>query len=165
MANDAALLKKVAALADTSALADYQGKPTVSTSIAVTNTGDGLSQAMAVEPVTYPVGSKQYVVIECDVDAHDHALNESDEAFHLKQKFKGGTALVVDADLVAEMVTAQRDRIREAKDKAAGILDLPFGDGETTDGDGTGDAPADEVGTRRRSKRASKKAAPPAGDA
>lgn len=153
-----AITKKVAALADASGLPEYLGKPTVRTTIAVTNTGDGLSQAMAVDPVVYEPGSTQYVVIECEVPSHTFDLMEGGEAYELKQKLKGGVAVVVDADLVKQVIDEQRERIRKARDAAQGIMAMPFEEG-AADGDDTpgplDEPPADELSGRRKGKRAS----------
>lgn len=153
-----AITRKVAALADASGLPEYLGKPTVRTTIAVTNTGDGLSQAMAVDPVVYEPGSTQYVVIECDVPSHTFELNEDGDAYELKQKLRGGVAVVVDADLVKRVVDEQRERIRKARDEAQGIMAMPFEAGSDDESDGPLDEPppadSDELSGRRKGKRA-----------
>jgi hypothetical protein len=116
----------MAAAADTTGLPDYEGLPTKRTSIAVTNTGDGLTNAMAVEPILYAVGSTQYVVIECTVDKHGHAIIDGEAAYEVEQKFKGGVGMVVDADLVKPMIDKQRERVQLAKEKAEGTMRLAF---------------------------------------
>lgn len=156
----------MAAAADNSGLPDYEGLPTKRTSIAVTNTGDGLTNAMAVEPILYPVGSTQYVVIECKVDKHGHAIIEGEAAYEVEQKFKGGVGMVVDADLVKPMIDQQRERVQMAKEKAEGTMRLAF-DPDDKSGpldDDLPDAPVagvDQLATKRQTaaeKRAAKKA-------
>lgn len=166
-------IDKVRALADTSGLPDYGGKKVVGTTISIRNAGDGLSEGVAVDPVVYPIGSTQFVVLETVVQAHDHkSSKDSSEILLLDQVLKAGVGIVVDADLVQSMIDEQRDRIAKAKDAAAGRLTIPFLDGDAQGGDKAGDdgePPAgdvNELGTRRKAKAATaKKAAAPKADA
>lgn len=113
-------------------LPDYLGVPVVRTAIAIRNTGDGLSQAMAIDPVVYPPGTRLTVVLDCVVHGHDHdrILDKGDDTgtMLLTQVLKAGTAVIVDRDLVADVLDAQAERIQLAKEAAAGVQRLPMGD-------------------------------------
>lgn len=137
-------MDKVAALADTSALKDYEGTPVVRTKIAITNAGDGLSSAMAVAPVQYPPGSKVFVVLECEVAKHTHTPIEDTGTMELTQTFKAGVATVVDKGLVQELIEQQRDAIQKAKDEASGQLRI-----DTDNAPGEGGEDEDAVAFRR----------------
>lgn len=113
-------LDKAGALADPQGLTDYQGWPVVSTTIAITNAGDGLSNSMKIGPVEYPVNETVYVVLECIVAKHTHLPIEDAESMKLVQTLRAGVATVVDGALVREVIEAQRAAIQKAKDDAAG---------------------------------------------
>jgi hypothetical protein len=100
------------------ALTPYRGREVASTSIRITNAGDGLSQGMAIEPVELEVESTVYVVMECKVAGHKHGPLPKTSMLQLEQTLKAGTATLVDADLVADVLKAQAEKIEGAR-KAA----------------------------------------------
>lgn len=114
------------ALADTSKLEPYQGRDVLRTSIAIRNAGDGLSEAMGIDPNTLDIGSTVYVVLECVVDAHDHKRIKDLDALELVQVLKAGTATLIDRDEVHEAVARQAEKIKRAKEDAAGVKRLPY---------------------------------------
>lgn len=114
---------------DGSKLEGYKGRDVLRTTIAIRNAGDGLSEAMAIDPEELPIGSTVYVVLECEVDKHTHApIKEAPDCLTLKQVLKAGTATLVDASLVSQMLDEQADKITRAKEAAAGVSRLPYGE-------------------------------------
>lgn len=139
-----------AAMADTDGLQDFEGKPVLRSVVAITGAGDGLSEAMAVDPVEYHQGERVYVVLECMVaKVTFEPIDKTDPGGAQKRKhsFAAGTATVMDADVVKEAIAEQADRIAAAKEAAAGITRIPFGDdGGDPEADPEAPADPDELG-------------------
>ena len=128
-------------------LTPFEGADVVAATVAIRNTGDGLSQAMGIDPVEYHGGERLYVVLECDVVDLQFPLADKDNVSGprvRKHILKAGHAVVVDADLVKGLIDTQADAIARAKEAAAGIQRLDFGDDGDDDEDGDGE-PADVV--------------------
>lgn len=109
-------------------LPPYDGQTVASTTISITNAGDGLSKGMAITPQVLALRSKVYVVLECDVDAHRHKNLTGTDMLTLEQVLKAGVATLADADLVQQVVDEQRERIRLADEAKKGISRLPYDD-------------------------------------
>lgn len=129
------------AMADTSKLSPFDGCPVVRTAIAVTKAGDGLSEALKVDPQEYHVGDKVYVVLECEVAAVRFKPVDKDtpDVLVREHTLRAGTATMVDGDLVATQLAEQAERIQLAKEAAEGVARLPYeGNGDDPDGEGSG---------------------------
>ncbi len=109
-----------AALSDSSDLGDYDGKDIIRTSIIIRNTGDGLSEAMAIAPQVLHIGDEGYALIKFKVVDHHHPEIKGTDCLELKQILKAGIATIVDADFAQEKIDAQAERIQRAKDAAKG---------------------------------------------
>jgi hypothetical protein len=137
------------ALADNSALQPYRGRDVLRTTIAVRNAGDGLSEALGIDPQELAIGSKVVLVLECEVKGHDYEPIPNTQALVLKQVLRAGTATLIDADVVREALHAQRERIDKAKAEASGQPRMIDTSGQVTpEGDVTGnpdEEPEDEV--------------------
>lgn len=108
-------------------LSDFEGKPVRRSTISITNAGDGLSEAMKVEPVEHHQGDRVYVVLECEVAKVGFAPIDKDDPAGDQARvhtFRAGTATIVDADLVATVIAEQREKNLKAKEDAAGIVRL-----------------------------------------
>lgn len=120
------------ALADTSKLPDYNGRPVVRTAIKITNAGDGLSKGLAIDPQVLDISQTHYVVLECVVDSHEHdriiAQGNDTGLLVLNQVLVAGTGTLIDADVVKEAIAQQAEKIERAKDAAAGRAKLPYPD-------------------------------------
>lgn len=114
-------------------LDDYKGRPIVRTTIALRNAGDGLSEGMAIEPEVLEQGSEVNVLMRCKVA--DHVLKPITEKgtdlgmLELEQVLKAGTAVLVDADLGAEMLDKQAERVAAHKQAMAEAKALAKGGG------------------------------------
>lgn len=116
------------ALAPIDHLADFDGRPVIRTAIAVSNAGDGLSEALRIDPREFHHGEIVHVVLECTVDQVRFVpVDAKDPSGPLvrSHRLKAGTATVVDADLVSEHIERQRLRIQAAQEAAAGIQRIP----------------------------------------
>lgn len=114
------------AMADISSLTPFDGNPVVRTTIAVTNAGDGLSDALGIEPQEFHHGQRVYVVLECEVSRVAHVPVDKDTPGILirQHTLRAGTGTIVDADLVAEQVARQAERIDSARRRAKGEFTL-----------------------------------------
>lgn len=109
----------------------FEGRDVIGTKIKITGAGDGLSQALAIEPQELSLGETVYVVTECVVDKVTHERVKDTDTLTRVQSLKAGTATLVDKALVAELLEEQRVKIDEAK----GLQRLDFTGDEDGDDD------------------------------
>lgn len=110
-------------------LGTFDGRDVISTSLSVTNAGDGLSAAMTVEPVLLHHGDVVIVVLECEVTKIGFVEIKDTDVLNRVHTLRAGTATIIDRDVVAEALDAQALKIEKAK----GIARLPMGDDQTGD--------------------------------
>jgi len=123
-------------------LGEFEGRTILSTTIQITNAGDGLSAAMKVDPIILHHGEKRYVVLEVDVDKIRFDPIKDTQGVARVHVLKASTATFIDAAAVEEAIEAQREKIDRANEKAQGITRLPLpdelmiqhGEGEHADG-------------------------------
>lgn len=114
------------------ALGKFGGREVVAAKVKVTNAGDGLSKAVAVDPVGLDIGDKVYVVLECDVaDVGFSPAKDDGRKLVRTHALKTLNATIVDEDLVRAHLDDQAERI----EKAAGVHRLPL-DGDGDEGEG-----------------------------
>lgn len=105
----------------------FDRREVIKATIAVTNAGDGLSKAMAVDPSAMDLGDKVYVVLECEVSKVTFTEVDDTSKLARNHSLKAGDATIVDEDLVREHLDAMAERI----ERAQGVHRLPLdGDGE-----------------------------------
>lgn len=92
------------------------------TSVKITNSGDGLSKALEVDPPNVQHRDTVYVVLECMVVDMQTPIMKDSDGNELKVVLRAGRASIVDADLVTSVLDEQDQRIEEA----AGIQRLPL---------------------------------------
>jgi len=109
-------------------LGTFDDRDVLRTTIAVTNAGDGLSDALKVDPKLMHLGEKVYVVLECEVAKVRFDPIKDTDALSRVHVLKAGTATLVDADLVRAQLDEQAERILRAKEAEAGISRLPYND-------------------------------------
>lgn len=105
-------------------LGSFDGKDVITTSIAITNAGDGLSTALSIEPQTFHHRQVVTVVLECEVTQIKFLEVKDTDRLARVHTLRAGIATVVDPDLVAEVLTAQRLKIEQAR----GVQQLPLTD-------------------------------------
>lgn len=93
----------------------FEGRETLTTKVKITNAGDGLSEALTIEPQELTVDSKVYVVLECEVDAVTFKRVKDTRQNVRLQVLRAGTATLADKDLVHDILEAQRVKIEQAK--------------------------------------------------
>lgn len=130
----------VAALADTGHLSKFDDRD-VRTTIAVTNAGDGLSQAMAVDPREMHHGQEVVLVLRGVVSKVSFAPvdpKDEDSALIRIHTIKAGDATILDEDGVKKVQKSldhQADRIRKALEAAQGVSRLPGIESDEEDDD------------------------------
>ena len=108
-------------------LAPFEDREVIRTTIAVTNAGDGLSEAMKVQPVEMHLGDRVYLVLEAVVAKvrFDPAERDDPDGDLVRvHVLRAGTATIVDRKLVGKLIDTQAERIRRAREEEAGILHL-----------------------------------------
>lgn len=113
------------------ALQPFDGTPVLRSTIQITKAGDGLSEAMKVEPREFHLDDEVYVVIKTRVSrVAFKPMSKDDDYLQRIHTLEAGDATIVDASLVGEVVAAQAERILRAKEEAEGVTRIPFADGE-----------------------------------
>lgn len=107
--------------ATTSALKKFEGIDVIEATVRVTNAGDGLSEALGIEPVEYHQGDTVYVLLETTVARVSYEAVKKDSEF-LKRvhTLKAGTGTIVDENFAKESIEMQREINQRARDAAAG---------------------------------------------
>lgn len=124
-----------------SGFAKFEGKEVTGVSVAISNTGDGLSDAMTVDNVELHHGDVVYVVLECTVNKVRFDPIKDSKALTRVHMIRAGDATIIDEGFVREALDAQVTRIEESR----GVHRLEFGEegeeGEGSEGepDGEGD--------------------------
>lgn len=105
-------------------LGTFDGRDVLGTTIAVTGAGDGLSQALRLDPTVLHIGEKVFVVLEAEVVKVRHEGIKDTEALTRVHMVRAGTAALVDESEISEMLERQRERLRLAQEKKDGIQRL-----------------------------------------
>lgn len=110
----------------TTTLSTFDGRDVIKATIAVTNAGDGLSDALKVDPQEFSLGDKVYVVLETEVAKIRFEEIKDTDALARVHVLKAGNATIVDGTLVAAQIAEQAERIRLAKEAEQGVQRLDF---------------------------------------
>lgn len=155
-------------------LLDLSGVTVVGSTIALRNAGDGLSEALEIDPMVLHHGQTVYVVIEARVSSIAFPALSSDTPTLVRREavLRAGTSKIVDEDLVGDMIAAQRERVEAARARARleaeaaakskpGAQQTIVAPDGTTDPDAIIDPDAHAAGeAKRRAKKAPAKRAP-----
>ena len=121
----------------------YKGLDVLATVIKITNTGDGLSKAMAVEPIEVEFGDVVYVALRLEKtkDGYDVVFSKDDDApigVAYVQVFKATQAAFVQEKSVRKAIDSMHDRIVAAEEERKSgqqSLILEYEDGDDLRGD------------------------------
>src|SRR5262249_14836962 len=94
-------------------LTPFDGRQVLNATVAIRNAGDGLSQAMSIDPIELHHGEKVYVVLECDVEKVRFDPIKDTQALSRVHMLKAGTSVIVDEDLVRAHLDDMERRIEE----------------------------------------------------
>lgn len=116
-------------MTDTVTLQPFDGHDVTSTSIAVTNAGDGLSKDLAIDPTEYHHGDKVYVVLETEVTKVQFVPDkDDDDGLTRVHVLRAGTSTIVDHELVKDVLAQQTEKNRKAEEERTGQQTLLDGD-------------------------------------
>lgn len=107
-------------------LTEFEGRDVIGMAIIVRNTGDGLSEAVAVDPMELHVGDEVTVAMKCIVEKIRFDPIKDTDSLRRVQILKAGEATFIESGTVAEALEDQMRRIEAAK----GVQRLPLGDDE-----------------------------------
>jgi hypothetical protein len=106
----------------------FEGADVLRVQVAVTNAGDGLSDALAVDPQPLPLGATVHVVLECVVQQVKFVpavdKQHPEDGLARVHVLRAGRATIIDSADVQAALDAQADRIRRAREDAEGIQRL-----------------------------------------
>lgn len=107
----------------------FEGRDVLASTIKVTNAGDGLSEALSVDPAEYELHDTVYVVLECEVSRVSYEdMPKVEGASRRVQTLKTQHAAIVDGQAVAAMLAETKRKIaikREQDEAEKGIIKLP----------------------------------------
>lgn len=109
------------------ALKQHDGRDIRQHQIKVRNTGDGLSQAVTVDPVDLHIGDTVYALIECKKSKDGFEEINGGDDLKMVHVLRGGSATLITRDIARPLVEAQTERIIKARDEATGNQQLPLG--------------------------------------
>lgn len=95
-------------------LAKFEGKEVHSSTVAITNAGDGLSKAMKVEPVELHHAQTVWVVLECEVAKVRFDPVKDTDGLQRVHVLRAGRSTLIDGDLVRAALDEQQEKIDEA---------------------------------------------------
>lgn len=110
-------------------LSPFEGNEVVAAKIEIPGAAGGLRDAMRTDPVELHQGDRVYVLLETDVaKVRFEPVDKENPAgpqarVHVLDVLVG---TIVDEGLAGDAITAQRERILEAKEAEAGIQRIPF---------------------------------------
>lgn len=109
-------------------LGEFEGRDIVQTTVAVTNAGDGLSQSLTVAPKILHVGDKGTIVVEYVVTKVGFVPVKDTDVLARVATLRAGNATLIDPDIVAGVLDANRVAIERAR----GVERLPLADDDDT---------------------------------
>ena len=121
-------------------LTPFEDHDVVGATISITNAGDGLSDAMKIEPREFEHGETVHVILETVVSKvrFDPSKDNSEDLIRV-HVLKAGLATIVDSNSVEPALNAQRRKIEEAE----GVHQLPgLGEDEPGAGEDSDDSAA-----------------------
>jgi hypothetical protein len=122
------IFDKIAALADTTDLGTFDGKPVLQCGTKLRNAGDGLSKAMKIAPMIIQQGDEVYLLTKGVCTEVEFVPIDKDDPKGPQKRvhvIRAGTQMLVDDDVAGAQIEAQETRIREAIEKAQGIEPMP----------------------------------------
>lgn len=106
-------------------LQPFDGRDVRRTTISITNAGDGLSQALKIEPRELHIGEKVFVVLECEVGKLRFVPIDNGEDLTREHILRAQLGTIVDEAAVRAALDAQRDRLIAAAEAISGAQQIP----------------------------------------
>lgn len=114
-------------------LSDFDGKQVVRAGVALFGT-DGLSEAMAVNPMEIPQGTEGVLVVRwvCEEVKHKKVSKDTPELLTRNHRLRVMTVAFVENKAITKLLDEQEETVRKAKEKARGVSPLTAPDGTET---------------------------------
>lgn len=103
----------------TTGLGTYKGREIVSAAMALRNAGDGLSEAMQLDPVELEIGQRVHIVIEAVVDQHrlvPAIRGDVHGPLQIVAGLKAEAAKIVDNPTVAKLIDKHKAALNKQKE-------------------------------------------------
>lgn len=109
------------------ALKRFEGETVATSTVRVTKAGDGLSEALKLEPVAIKRGSEVFLVLRCTVEQVNHKPIRGAEGLLTRQHTLATQEVaMVDGDAVKELLAEEAERVRLLQEAADGVVRLPL---------------------------------------
>lgn len=96
-------------------LGTFEGRREAGSQISITKAGDGLSAALAVDPVAYGTGEEVFVLLRTTVDSVTHKPIEDTPFMTRVHKLGTTEATIVDEEFALPLLAAQAAKIADAR--------------------------------------------------
>lgn len=96
----------------------FEGKPVVAVGVEIRNAAGGLQEALKFDPVEWPQGAEQFIVLRCLVKAIDHEPVDKDDYAGPQRRvhvLHAAEAFPIDAEVVEAELASQRERVKKAR--------------------------------------------------
>lgn len=128
----------------TGALPSFDGRDVIKSTVAIRKAGDGLSDALDIEPSPFSIGERVVVILETEVTAVDHREVPKTDVLARKHVLTTTMATIADPSLVADVLEAQRAKneehrlaLQREREEADGVQRVPgtepWGDDDDAD--------------------------------
>lgn len=106
-------------------LGEYDGRRITKVRCKITNAGDGLSQAMNLDPQIIHWGDRVYVLLECEPGPVTHKpIPKTDDECEKIHSLIAGVATTMRREVVGKAIELQTAKIIEAREKEKGIQQI-----------------------------------------
>jgi hypothetical protein len=102
------------------ALPECEQQPVNNATVRITNAGDGLSEALKVDPKALHLGQEVFYVLSGDVTQINHV--EKDDVLTRVHTVKASAITEVDGELASKLLTAAAEDLQAKKDAVAGQM-------------------------------------------
>lgn len=105
----------------------FEGKPVASSTIRVTKAGDGLSEALRLDPVALKHEQEVYLVLRGIVrQVNYRPIAGSDGILTRQHTVEASAVAMVTREAVEDFLAAEADRVAKMKEEADGVIRLPL---------------------------------------
>jgi hypothetical protein len=109
------------------ALPNFEGRAVVRSAVKITRAGDGLSEALKLEPTALHHGDEVFFVLRGEVSQVNHRPTSREEDSLVRvHTVEAQEIAMVGQGQVDELLAAERDRVKRLKDEEAGREPLPL---------------------------------------
>jgi hypothetical protein len=112
-----------------SGMPEFEGKPVAASGIRITRAGDGLSEAMNLDPTELPHGAEVYIVLKGEVARVSHdPIPKTDGLLQRVHVVRATEAALVSHEDVKDLLEREQERVALLREEKAGVTRLPMGE-------------------------------------